>query len=294
MTPTSALLQELYTRMLLTRIVDELAWHLHLQGHIDFVASCRGHEAVQIGSAACIEVGKDFTLPYYRNLGVVLTIGMTPYEVFRTYLQPQYNGSKPRAMLHWGYHKHNTVTGTTSIATQILHAAGIAFACKLRKDTVAAVAYCDHAAHQEADFQEGLRFAAQHRLPLVIVCEKERTDQTVISLPPNVQHIEADGTNVLQVAETMRQALQQARDGAGPVFLEFSVVRFLPDFAPTKQGIFALEGPPDCDPLVQSRLQLQHLGLWDEERAQQLYRRLRHEVERALEEALQEQPARLP
>ena len=68
--------------MLLTRVVDDYAWRLY--GHVPngLLVSCRGHEAVQVGSAICIEAGKDFTLPYYRDLGVVLTIGMTPYEVF--------------------------------------------------------------------------------------------------------------------------------------------------------------------------------------------------------------------
>src|ERR1043166_7947736 len=83
--PTSQI-QELYARMLLARLVDAGAWQLHALGYIDFVASCRGYEAAQVGSAMCIKVSKDFTLPSYRDLGVVLTIGMTPYEVFRTYL----------------------------------------------------------------------------------------------------------------------------------------------------------------------------------------------------------------
>src|SRR5437660_12292046 len=104
------MLQALYARMLLTRIVDDYAWSLHEQGRIDFIAGCRGHEAAQVGSAICIEVGKDFTLPYYRDIGVVLTIGMTPYEVFRTYLQAHRVGSGIGH--HWGYHKHNIVSGS--------------------------------------------------------------------------------------------------------------------------------------------------------------------------------------
>src|SRR2546429_6163974 len=151
--PPTILIRDLYARMLLTRIVDDHAWSLYQQGRIDFIASCRGHEAAQVGSAICIEVGKDFTLPYYRDLGVVLTIGMTPYEVFRTYLlgDRQYSPTgemdrhiaKPAPLRHWGYHKHNTVTGPAPVATQLLHAAGIAFASKLRKAPVVTVAYCD-------------------------------------------------------------------------------------------------------------------------------------------------------
>jgi len=74
---SSNLIQDLYARMLLTRLVDECALSLQQQGYIRFVASSRGYEAAQVGSAICIEVGKDFTLPYYRDLGVVLTIGIT-------------------------------------------------------------------------------------------------------------------------------------------------------------------------------------------------------------------------
>src|SRR5258708_39249686 len=140
--PPTTLIRDLYARMLLTRIVDDHAWRLYQESRIDFIASCRGHEAAQVGSAICIEVGKDFTLPYYRDLGVVLTIGMTPYEVFRTYLLANRRQAdearsivqnKPAdPVLHWGYHKRNTITGPAPVATQILHAAGIAFACKLR------------------------------------------------------------------------------------------------------------------------------------------------------------------
>src|SRR5260370_8654461 len=72
--------------MLLTRMVDNCAYSLYQQGRIGFVPTCRGYEAAQVGTALCIEIGKDFTLPYYRDLGVVLTIGMTPYEVLRTYM----------------------------------------------------------------------------------------------------------------------------------------------------------------------------------------------------------------
>ena len=72
---------------------------------------------------------------------------------------------------HWGYHKHNTVTGPAPVATQLLHAAGIAFACKLRKASVVTVAYCGDEAKTEPDFLEGLRFAAQHQLPVIFICE---------------------------------------------------------------------------------------------------------------------------
>ncbi len=193
--------------MLLTRIVDDYALRLHEQGQIGFVASCRGHEAAQVGSALCIEAGKDFTLPYYRDLGVVLNVGMTAYEVFCTYLHAYrqwVNDSSVRAetrpaTLHWGYHKHNIVTGPAPVATQILHAAGIAFASKLRKSSAVTVAYCGDGATTEPDFLEGVTFAALHQLPVVFVCEQDCTDieqasMRGVSLPVGLKHHLIDGS----------------------------------------------------------------------------------------------------
>src|SRR5258707_8742688 len=137
-------IRDLYARMFLTRLVDDCVQRLCVRLSRECVVSCRGYEAAQVGSAVCVEVGKDFTLPYYRDLGVVLTIGMTPEEVFRTYIQArevpaaqdqesEQPRHAPRPVSHWGYHKHNLVTAPAPVATQIMHAAGIAFACKLRK-----------------------------------------------------------------------------------------------------------------------------------------------------------------
>ena len=331
--PTPLLIRDLYVRMLFTRIVDDYTWKLHTQGFIDFVTGCRGHEAAQVGSAVCIEVGKDFTLPYYRDLGVVLTIGMTPHEVFRTYLQnrsPQhtpfplmplhtsktdhdlkiaYRVQKDVPFHHWGYHKHNTVTGPAPVATQLLHAAGIAFASKLRKASVVTVAYCGDDATTEPDFLEGLRFAAQHQLPVIFICEVPFSQQpkgTVApssclnthSLPSGLMHQLIDGADVVTVYQSMQAAMQHAREGRGPVLLEMHVVRSLPNLhlhasqeAESKRP-FVFDGLPDCkngdmsDPLLRCRHYLQSQGAWDDSWADQLCTRLSAEIECAWHDVL--------
>ena len=297
--PSASLLKDLYARMLLTRIVDDYAWRMHAQGYIDFVASCRGHEAAQVGSAVCIEVGKDFTLPYYRDLGVVLTIGMTPYEVFRTYLQThcpktaQEDVEKPSAMLHWGYHKHNTVTVPAPTATQILHAAGIAFACKLRKAPVVTVAYCSDGTTAAADFLEGIRFAALHQLPAIFICEQDCTQNNGsssclqnIELPAGLTYQRVDGTDIMAVYRSMQTATQNARSGQGPVLLEMSVRRFTSPFqvqqADEDTGLFSY------DPLTRCQHYLTEEGLWDEAWAKQLYTRFSTEVEQAMQDAIRD------
>lgn len=297
-------MQDLYARMLLTRIVDDYAWRLfgYGQGQDSLVATCRGHEAAQVGSAICIEVGKDFTLPYYRDLGVVLTIGMTPYEVFRTYMQVQQVQAKGtgkghedednsrnddvdvkgiRPVMHWGYYKHNTVTGSVPVATQVLHAAGIAFAAKLRKASVVTIAYCGDGAGKEPDFLEGITFAAQHQLPVVFVYEQDDSATSQQTLLAGLEHQCIDGTDIIAVYAAMRAAMQHAREGQGPVLLEMNVSRSAP-------GAFYSDVESQDDPLLRCQRYLQEYGIWDAQWAEQLNERLRNEVEQALQDALRD------
>lgn len=296
--PSTLLIRDLYARMLLTRLVDDAACRLYDQGLTDFAASCRGHEAAQVGSAVCIEIGKDFTLPYYRDLGVVLSIGMTPYEVFRTYIQAHRYTQREQAphkiespaiapTLHWGYHKHNTVTGPAPVATHILHAAGIAFASKLRKASVVTIAYCGDGATSEPDFLEGLRFAAQHQLPVVFICEQDCTECShdmsltsscldTISLPDGLTHLRIDGTDIVTVHQTMQTAMQQAREEHKPILLEMSVSR--PD----------LDNYLPQDPLLRCQQFLQQQHAWNQQWADQLHERLTAEVEQAMQDALKD------
>src|SRR5919202_703881 len=78
-------LLDMYYHMLLARSLDERMWLLNRQGKAPFVISCQGHEAIQIGVAFALERGKDWFLPYYRDLGICLALGVTPRE---TMLQP--------------------------------------------------------------------------------------------------------------------------------------------------------------------------------------------------------------
>src|SRR6266487_6751912 len=283
--------------MLLARIVDDYALRLQEQGQIGFVASCRGHEAAQVGSALCIEVGKDFTLPYYRDLGVVLNVGMTAYEVFRTYLQAYkqwvHDGDdraemKP-ATLHWGYHKHNIVTGPAPVATQILHAAGIAFACKLRKEPAVTVAYCGDGATAEPDFLEGISFAVQHQLPVVFIYEQDCSDGRTstlenLLLPGEPERHSVDGADVIAIYTIMQEAMKHARNGQGPVLLEMRVWRSLAGQAEELLD----EDKVNRDPLLRCEGLLRERDAWDEEWASQLYARILAEVEQAVEDALRD------
>src|ERR671932_2007616 len=74
-------LLELYDTMLQARMLDQKMWVLNRQGKAAFVISCQGQEAAQVGSAYALDRHKDFFLPYYRDLGVVLVQGLTMRDV---------------------------------------------------------------------------------------------------------------------------------------------------------------------------------------------------------------------
>lgn len=292
---SSSIVRELYARMVLTRAVDDCIWRLYQRETNYCVPTCRGYEAAQVGSALCIEVGKDFTLPYYRDLGVVLTIGMTPYEVLRTYIlaaaRRKYQQEKTeqrdnlstnlmQPIPHWGYYKHNMVAGPAPVSTQILHAAGIAFACKLRKDSAATVAYCGDGATIEPDFLEGITFAAQHQLPAIFICEQDYASSYLPELPAGLQYRSIDGSDVVVVYLATQAALQQAREGLGPVLLELMV-------HPRSPGDQLPDEEIQDDPLLRCQRYLEKWDTWDNEWAAQLCERLRIDVEQALQDALQ-------
>ena len=64
---------DMFRTMLLARRIDERMWLLNRSGKIPFVVSCQGQEAAQVGAAFALNREEDYVLPYYRDVGVVLT-----------------------------------------------------------------------------------------------------------------------------------------------------------------------------------------------------------------------------
>src|SRR5579875_2213646 len=71
----------MYRVMVTTRAVDERMWLLQRQGAIAFTIPCKGQEAAQIGAIAAFDPSRDWFYPYYRDVGVMLSLGMTPKDV---------------------------------------------------------------------------------------------------------------------------------------------------------------------------------------------------------------------
>jgi len=232
----------MYRTILLARVLDQRVWSLNRMGKAPFVVSSQGHEGAQVGSAWAIARGTDTVLPYYRDLGVVLTLGLSAYEVllgvFAKADDPCSGGRQMPS--HWGAKRLGIVSGSSPIATHLPHAAGIAKAKQLRGDPDAVICYFGDGAASKGDFHEACNFAGIHRLPLVLVCEN---NGYAISVPLDKESavsdiamhahsygftgVIVDGNDPLDCYGAVHAALRRARRGEGPTLVECKTYRYL-------------------------------------------------------------------
>lgn len=234
---------DMYRTMLLSRRIDERMWLLNRSGKIPFVISCQGQEAAQVGAAFALDRQKDYVLPYYRDVGVVLTFGMTAKDLMLSgFAKEEDPNSGGRQMPgHFGQKKNRIVTGSSPVTTQVPHAVGIALAGKMEgKDLVTFVTFGEGSSNQ-GDFHEGANFAGVHKLPVIFMCENNKY---AISVPIEKQlscenvsdraigygmpGITVDGNDPLEVYAAVKEAADRARRGEGPTLVETVSYRLTP------------------------------------------------------------------
>ncbi len=231
----------MYRTMVTARAFDERTSILVRQGKIPFTVSGHGHEGAQVGAAAALVPGRDWVLPYYRDLAVVLSVGMTVREamLFEFSKAADPNSGGRQMPKHWGCRRLRIVTQSSPVATQLPHACGLAWAMRLRREEgVVWVSFGDGVA-SKGDFHEALNFAGIHKLPVVFFCEN---NLYAISVPfekqsavPRVSDrasaygmpgVTVDGNDVLAVYEATWTAVERALAGGGPTLIEARTYRF--------------------------------------------------------------------
>ena len=143
----------IYEVMRLARAVDERMWLINRQGRAPFVISCQGQEGAQVGTAAALRPGHDWVAPYYRDAGVILWFGMTAKDQMLSFFARREDPNSGGRQMpgHFGSRRLHILTGGSPVATQLLHAAGIALASKQRKeDAVTAAYFGEGAASQDS------------------------------------------------------------------------------------------------------------------------------------------------
>jgi pyruvate dehydrogenase E1 component alpha subunit len=225
-------LLELYRSMVLLRTYDERSVIYHRQGRIGTYAIFWNHEAMQAGAAHALE-DEDWIFPSYRESAIGLLRGMPPATVLHWW--------RGHPAGWWNPADYNVASICVPIATQVPHAAGLAWGKKLKGERVVALTFFGDGATSEGAFHEGANFAAVMQAPLVLFCNN---NQWAISTPLSAQTraetladkavgygipgLRVDGGDVLAVYEATREAVARARAGDGPTFIEAVTYRTAP------------------------------------------------------------------
>jgi 2-oxoisovalerate dehydrogenase E1 component alpha subunit len=273
-------LLEMYRLVALARAVDERMWVLNRAGRIPFVISGQGHEGAQVGITWAMEKDRDWIAPYYRSIATCLTFGMSARDImtaqYATASDPSSGGRQMPG--HYGSLEHNLVSVSSPVATQLLHAVGIALAAKIRKTGQVAMTTMGEGSSNQGDVHEGLNFAAIHKLPFVFVVEN---NGYAISVPAamevsvedvadrasgyGIPGVVVDGTDVLACYAVAREAVDRARRGDGPSLIEAKVTRLTAHSSDDQQTKYRSEeelaAEKDRDALPRFRAQLQEAGV---------------------------------
>ncbi len=228
--------------MLMQRGLENRGFQLNRQGKIPFASASEGHEGVQAGAAMAFVRGKDILVPYYRDLGLALGIGVTPYEVLLSLFARAADHSAGRQFPHhYASRRLGVHTISSVIAAQLPHAVGAAYAFEFRQERGRAVLTTfGDGATSEGEWHESLNFAAVHSLPIVFLCEN---NEWAISTPLAKQMAQPDiykraegygipgvvvnGMDPIACYAAVGKALDRARSGAGPTLVEAKCYRFL-------------------------------------------------------------------
>jgi 2-oxoisovalerate dehydrogenase E1 component alpha subunit len=281
---SDAQLLEMYRYVSLARAVDERMWILNRAGRIPFVISGQGHEGAQVGIAWALEKGKDWVAPFYRSIATCLTFGMSARDIltaqYATASDPSSGGRQMPG--HYGSHEHNLVSVSSPVATQLLHAVGIALAAKIRKTGQVALTSMGEGSSNQGDVHEGLNFAAIHKLPFIFVVEnngyaisvpmaRQVAGQSVAARATGygIPGVVVDGSDVIACYAAARQAVERARAGDGPTLIEAKVTRLTAHSSDDQQTKYRSEeelaAEKALDALPKFRDQLRAAGVLTDE-----------------------------
>jgi pyruvate dehydrogenase E1 component alpha subunit len=224
-------LRQLWRDMTLVRAFDMEATSLQRQGELGLWVQSWGQEAAQVGSGRVLR-GEDFAFPSYREHGVAFTRGVDMPDILKIFRGLQHGA--------WVPAEHHFHLYTMVIGAHTLHATGYAMA--LDRDGLtgtgdperdaATICYFGDGATSQGDVAESLTFAAVHNAPIVYFCQNNQfaisesvTRQSRVALADRgkgvgIPSVRVDGNDVIACYAVTQWAMQHARSGAGPVFVE--------------------------------------------------------------------------
>lgn len=292
---------DMYKTMVRARKFDERMLLLQRAGKINFHVSGIGQEVAQVAAAFALDRDEDYFLPYYRDYGFVLSVGMTMRElllsVFAKAEDPNSGGRQMPG--HFGHKKLRIVTGSSPVTTQVPHAVGIALAAKMKKKQFVSFVTFGEGSSNQGDFHEGCNFAGVHKLPVILMCEN---NQYAISVPVHKQlggkvadraigygfpGFQVDGNDALEMYRVVKEARERAIAGEGPTLIEAMMYRLSPHSTSDNDLAYRTKEEVDehraKDGIPQFKQYLMDCGIWNEELEADMLAEVRKELDDATE-----------
>lgn len=305
-------LLDVYYKMLLSRTVGQRERMLNRMGKGPFAVTGEGHEATQVGTAYALKPGHDWVVPYYRDIGVAVTIGQTPRDLLLAHLSRTEDISSGGRNMpsHFSDPALRIVSGSAPVATHLPHAAGIALASKLRGLDEVTVVYTGDGGTSTGDCHEAMNLAGIHKLPVIFIIENNqyaisvhwRKQAAVDKVSVRAEGygfpgVTVDGNDVLAVYGAMSKAVERARSGEGPTLIEAKTYRLVPHSSDDDDRRYRTKEEVEewsaRDPLVAFARQLKEMGVLDDKREKELNDRVNEEVDEATDYA-EKQPTPAP
>jgi 2-oxoisovalerate dehydrogenase E1 component len=294
----------IYRNMVLTRRLDEKMMILLKQGKSFFHIGASGHEAIQLAAASALLPGRDWSYPYYRDLAYNLQMGVTPYEIFLSFLSKEEDpASGGRQMpAHYGHKALRIVSQSSPTGSQFLQAVGCALGSRFEGTDEVVYVSAGEGTTSQGDFHEALNWASRQRLPVVFVIQdngyaisvpiSQQTSGTIYDLCAgylNLRRYTVDGTDFAASLQVMVEAVEGCRRGIGPAVVVADVVRLLPHSSSDNQMKYRQKEEIDADrrrdPLPKFESLLIQRGLLTEEGAAEIRDEVKREVDEAADRA---------
>jgi 2-oxoisovalerate dehydrogenase E1 component alpha subunit len=294
-----AALIPLYRNMVLTRRFDAKAIALQRTGRLGTYASSLGQEAVTVGLASAMR-SEDVLIPSYRESGAQLCRGVKLEELLL------YWGGDERGS-DWSAGPRHDFPVSVPVASQCLHATGVAYAMKLKREPRVAVSVCGDGATSNGAFYEAINMAGVWRVPAVFVVNNNqwaisvgRARQSAAktlaqkAIAAGIPGVQADGNDVIAVRDAVGQALERARDNGGPSLVEAVTYRMTDHTTADDAGRYRAAEVVSAewanDPIARLRTFLSEAGVWAKADEERMIDALNAEIDGAVERYLATPP----
>lgn len=291
---TAQQLKEVYSSMVYLRTFDQRCLNLQRQGRMGTFAPFGGQEACQVGAAYLLQRGKDWIFPTYRDHGAMQVMGVPPVNILRYFMGDEMGSQAPADV--------NAFPISIPIATQLVHAVGVAWGAKVKGENAVAVGFAGDGGTSPGDFHEALNFAAVFDAGAILFIQNNKyaistpntrqfKTKTLAqrALAYDVPGVRVDGQDVLAVLSVMQEALERARNGGGPTLVEALTFRYGPHTTSDDPKRYRSQEEVDQwqakDPIERLRKYLVARGLWTDAEDEALWESARERVNQAVTEA---------